>query len=78
MNSSANRRGSGEAWAEQYAEQISTIFTHTQNGKVKEEEKKLRLWDFAKRQLLLIKAVLADCGNESQLEEIQNSWSNLR
>lgn len=29
MNSSANRRGSGEAWAEQYAEQISTIFTHT-------------------------------------------------
>lgn len=41
MNSSANRRGSGEAWAEQYAEQISTIFTHTQNGKVKEEEKKV-------------------------------------
>lgn len=64
----------GKARAEQYTEQNSAIFTQ-KNGKVKEEEKKLWLWDFAKWQLLV---VLAERRNESQLEEIQKTWSNLR
>lgn len=67
----------GKAQAEQYTEQNSAIFTQ-KNGKVKEEEKKLWLWDFAKWQLLVVEAVLAERRNESQLEEIQKTWSNLR
>lgn len=70
MSSSANRRGSGEGtggtvhWEEQY-------YIHKKKkGKVKEEEKKLWLWDFAKRQPLVIKAIPAEHRNESQLEKI--------
>lgn len=72
MNSSANRRGSGEGtgrtvhWAEQYY----IYQKKKKNHKVKEEEKKLWLWDFAKRQLLVIKAIPAEHRYESQLEKI--------
>lgn len=56
----------GKEQAEQYTEQNSITFTKKKkNHKVKEEEKKLWLWDFAKRQLLVIKAIPAEHRYES-------------
>lgn len=67
----------GKEQAEQYTEQNSITFISItykkkkkKKGKVKEEEEKIWLWDFAKRQPLVIKAIPAEHRNESQLEKI--------
>lgn len=65
----------GKEQAEQYTEQNSITFIcitykKKEKSKVKEEEEKLWLWDFAKRQPLVIKAIPAEHRNESQLEKI--------
>lgn len=66
----------GKEQAEQYTELNSITFTKKKIGKVRAEEKKL--WDFAKRPPLVIKAIPAEHRNESQLEKIHWSLSDLR